>query len=58
MCIRVSNSCTTFEKTPENLSTAILESLEEERNNYYRINIKKSKGEYSWLIFIKELEKL
>ena len=51
-------SGTTFEKTPENLSTAILESLGEERNNYYRINIKKSKGEYSWLSFIKELQKL
>ena len=51
-------SGSTFEKTPENLSTAILESLEKERNNYYRINIKKSKGEYSWLSFIKELQKL
>ena len=51
-------SGTTFEKTPENLSTAILESLEEDRNNYYRINIKKLEGEYSWLSFIKELQKL
>ena len=51
-------SGTTFEKTPENLSIAILESLEDERNNQYIINIKKTKLEYSWSSFIKELQKL
>ena len=47
-----------FKKTDENLSKVILESLEKEKNNLYRQNIKKSKVKYSWISFIKELQKL
>ena len=47
-----------FKKTAENLSSVILESLDKKKNLNYKENIKKSKGKYSWLSFIKELQKL
>ena len=47
-----------FKKTAENLSTVILESLEKKKNLNYKENIKKSRIKYSWLSFIKELQKL
>ena len=51
-------SGTTFEKTPKNLSTSILESLNKQKNNNYIINIKRSKNKYTWLSFVEELQKL
>ena len=47
-----------FKKTAKNLSSVILESLEEKKNYNYKQNIIKSKAKYSWLSFIKELQKL
>lgn len=49
---------TTFEKTPKNLSTAILESLDKQKNNNYIINIKRFKKKYTWSSFVEKLEKL
>ena len=51
-------SGSTFKETAESLSTVILESLDEEKLNSYRQNIKKSKTKYSWSSFVKELQKL
>ena len=45
-----------FDKTPKNLSKAILKGLEKKRNENYKSNIKKSKGKYSWLSFIKKIQ--
>ena len=47
-----------FKKTAENLSNVILEALDKEKLKSYRQNIKKSKVKYSWLSFVKELQKL
>ena len=47
-----------FDKTPKNLSKAILKGLEKKRNENYKSNIKKSRGKYSWLSFIKQIQSI
>ena len=54
----IGKSGTTFEKTPKNLSTGILESLDKQKNDNYIINIKRSKKNYTWLSFVEKLEEL
>ena len=47
-----------FNKTSEDLSKCILDSIKSENQEIYRSNIRKSKTKYTWLRFIKELEKV
>ncbi len=56
--VLIDKSGAIFKKTAKNLSSVILESLEKKKNYNYKQNIKKSKVKYSWLSFIKELQKL
>ena len=47
-----------FNKTSEDLSKCILDSIKSENQEIYRSNIRKSKTKYTWLRFINELEKV
>ena len=52
------NSGEVFNKTSENLSKVILNSLKNNNQETYRDNIKKSKSKYTWSRFIQEIEKV
>ena len=47
-----------FNKTSEDLSKCILDSIKSENQEIYRSNIRKSKTKYTWSRFIKELGKV
>ena len=47
-----------FNKTSEDLSKCILNSIKSENQEIYRSNIRKSKTKYTWSRFIKELGKV
>ena len=47
-----------FNKSSEDLSKCILNSIKSENQEIYRSNIRKSKTKYTWLRFINELEKV
>ena len=47
-----------FNKTPEDLSNVILESLEFDTYNNLKSNIRKSKKKYNWSSFIKKLNNI
>ena len=56
--IKRDNSGEVFDKTSENLSKAIINSLKNDNQETYKANIRKSKTEYTWSRFIQELEKI
>ena len=45
-----------FDKTPENLAKAILNCIDEKRNQLYVSNIIKAKNYYSWSTFVKKIK--
>jgi Glycosyltransferase len=45
-----------FDKTPENLSKAILNCIDEKRNKLYASNIIKAKNYYSWSTFVEKIK--
>ena len=47
-----------FNKSSEDLSKCILNSIKSENQEIYRSNIRKSKTKYTWSRFIKELGKV
>jgi glycosyltransferase involved in cell wall biosynthesis len=56
--IKRDNSGEVFDKTSENLSKAIKNSLKNDNLEAYKANIRKSKTDYTWSRFIQELEKI
>jgi glycosyltransferase involved in cell wall biosynthesis len=56
--IKKDNSGEVFDKTSENLSKAIKNSLKNDNLEAYKANIRKSKTDYTWSRFIQELEKI
>jgi glycosyltransferase involved in cell wall biosynthesis len=47
-----------FNKTSENLSKAIINSIKSGNQEIYKSNIRKSKTKYTWSRFVQELEKI
>ena len=45
-----------FDKTPENLAKAILNCIDEKRNQLYVSNIIKAKNYYSWSTFVEKIK--
>ena len=45
-----------FDKTPENLAKAILNCIDEKRNQLYISNIIKAKNYYSWSTFVEKIK--
>ena len=56
--IKRDNSGEVFDKTSENLSKAIKNSLKNDNLEAYKANIRKSNTDYTWSRFIQELEKI